>query len=153
MNKLVEITPSYVYVEIPAEYVCVYHKILKLMAKYGESMIVDCKASQTTCNIEIIECFNMFNAAIAAKKLGKESLANTLIKYINTKLKNSYKETLDEASFILPIDADGKLKIFVTCGTPDDYPKFEINPDDGKLYQVTTGRDIGLELSDNDYSK
>lgn len=149
MNELVEIHPSYIYVEIPAEYICIYHKILHLMAKYGESMLMDCKASQNACNIEIIDCFNMFNAAVAAKKLGKESLANTLIKYIKAKLENVYKENDEEKSFVLPIDENGILKAYVTCG---QNPKFEINLEDGKLYQITTGKDLGLELSDVDFS-
>ena len=43
MNARREVTPEYIYTTIPAEYVCVYHKILAMLADYGEEMLKDCK--------------------------------------------------------------------------------------------------------------
>ena len=86
MSKLVPIEPEYVYMTIPASWVCVYHRILAMLADYGEDMLKDCKATCTDRNSNVIECFNMFNAAIAARKIGKGKLAETLIKYINAKI-------------------------------------------------------------------
>ena len=85
MSKLIKVEPEYIYVTVPAEYICVYHRILAMMADYGEEMLKDCKASCTDKNNNVIECFNMFNSAVAARKLGKDKLAETLIKYIKTK--------------------------------------------------------------------
>lgn len=132
MSKLIQIEPEYIYVTIPAEYICVYHRILAMLADYGEDMLKDCKASCTDRNSGVIECFNMFNAAVAARKLGKDKLAETLIKYIKAKINQIYGGKDNSTSFVFPVDENGQLKAFVSCG---ERPRFEINPDDGELYQ------------------
>ena len=71
MNERKQIELEYIYITIPAEYICVYHRILALLADYGEEMLKDCKANCTKRNSSVIECFNMFNSAVAARKLGK----------------------------------------------------------------------------------
>lgn len=152
MNKLSPIELEYVYVTIPAEYICVYHRILAMMADYGEEMLKDCKATCTDKNSGVIECFNMFNAAVAAKKLGKESLANTLIKYIKTKINQIYKGVDNSTSFVFPVDENGQLKAFVSCG---ERPKFEINPEDMALYEhkLNNGFTEHFHLGPEDESK
>ncbi len=47
-------------------------------------MLQDCKASCSDKNSGVIECFNMFNSAVAARKLGNDKLAALLIKYIKS---------------------------------------------------------------------
>ena len=137
MSNLVEVQPEYVYVTIPAEYICVYHRILAMLADFGEEMLMDCKASCTDKNSGVIECFNMFNAAVAARKLGKASLANTLITYVKAKINMIYQGKDNSTSFVFPIDENGRIKAFVSCG---ELPKFEINPDDGVLYEHKFGK-------------
>ena len=39
MSYRKEVTPEYIYLTIPAEYVCVYHRILAMLADYGEEML------------------------------------------------------------------------------------------------------------------
>ena len=129
--NLVPIEPEYVYVTIPAEYICVYHRILAMLADYGEDMLKDCKAACKDRNSSVIDCFNMFNAAVAARKLGKDSLAKTLITYIKAKINQIYKGEDNSTSFVFPIDENGQIKAFVSCG---EIPKFEINPDNANLY-------------------
>lgn len=136
MNNLIPIEPEYVYITIPAEYICVYHRIMAMLADYGEDMLKDCKATCTDRNSGVIECFNMFNAAVAARKLGKYKLAETLIKYIKAKINQIYKGKDNSTSFIFPIDENGQIKAFVSCG---DTLKFEIDPDDGNLYYHKVG--------------
>lgn len=136
MSQLIEISPEYVYVTVPAEYICVYHRILAMLADYGEEMLKDCKASCTDKNSGVIECFNMFNAAVAARKLGKDKLAETLIKYVKAKINQIYGGRDNSTSFVFPVDPDGRIKAFVSCG---ELPKFEINPDDGELYEHESG--------------
>lgn len=150
-TKLKEIEPEYVYVTIPAEYVCVYHRILAMLADYGEEMLKDCKANCTDRNSGVIECFNMFNAAVAARKLGKDKLAETLIKYVKGKINQIYQGKDNSTSFVFPIDENGQLKVFVSCG---ERPKFYINPDDGKLYEQkrNNGYEETYELGREDYS-
>lgn len=150
-NNLQQIELEYVYVTIPAEYICVYHRILAMLADYGEEMLMDCKASCTDKNSGVIECFNMFNAAVAARKLGKDKLAATLIKYIKEKINMMYKGENNETSFVFPVDENGQLKAFVSCG---ERPRFYINPDDGQLYEhkFDNGFDEHFRLGPEDES-
>jgi len=136
MSQLIQVEPEYVYVTIPAEYICVYHRILAMLADYGEEMLKDCKASCTDRNSGVIECKNMFDAAVAARKLGKNKLAETLIKYIKAKINQIYQGKDNSTSFVFPIDENGEIKAFVSCG---ERPKFEINADDGMLYEHKFG--------------
>lgn len=144
MNNLVEIEPEYVYVTIPAEYICVYHRILAMLADFGEDMLKDCKASCTDKNSGVIECFNMFNAAVAARKLSNNDpdskygkLARTLINYIKAQINLIYKGKDNSTSFVFPIDEDGQLKAFISCG---ELPKFYISSDDMELYEHKFGK-------------
>ena len=154
MSKLIQIEPEYVYVTIPAEYICVYHRILAMLADYGEDMLKDCKASCTDRNSNVIDCFNMFNAAVAARKLGKDKLAETLIKYIKAKINQMYRGVDNSTSFVFPVDENGQLKAFVSC---NERPMFYINPEDGELYEHKFGNGFeehfGLGDEDNDRSK
>ena len=132
MSELKPIEPEYVYVTIPAEYICVYHRILAMMADYGLEMLQDCKANCTDRNSGVIECFNMFNAAVACRKLGKLKEANTIIVYIKAKINSIYQGADNSTSFVFPVDEHGQIKAFVSCG---ERPIFKINPDDMNLYE------------------
>ena len=81
-TEQVEIEPQYVYMTVPSKYVCVYHKLLVLMAQYGLDMLNDCSATCKGNNKNIITCWNMFQSAMAAYQLGQDKLAETLLKYI-----------------------------------------------------------------------
>lgn len=148
---LKRVEPEYIYVTIPAEYICVYHKILIMLADYGVEMLKDCKAHCTKRNSNVIECFNMFNSAVAARKLGQDKLAETLIKYIKAKINQIYKGNDPKSSFVFPIDETGELKAFVSCG---ERPKFEINLKDGKLYEhkFNNGFDEHFRMGNEDES-
>lgn len=152
MSELKPIEPEYIYVTIPAEYICVYHRILAMMADYGEEMLKNCKASCTDKNSGVIECFNMFNSAVAARKLGKDKLATTIIKYVKAKINQIYKGIDNSTSFVFPVDETGQLKAFVSCG---ERPRFEINADDGELYEhkLENGFDEHFRLGPEDESK
>src|SRR5574344_385649 len=154
MNELVQIEPEYIYVTVPAEYICVYHRILAMLADYGEDMLKDCKASCTNRNSNVIECFNMFNAAVAARKLGNDKLAETLIKYIKAKINQMYRGVDNSTSFVFPVDENGQLKAFVSC---NERPMFYINPEDGELYEHKFGNGFeehfGLGDEDTDISE
>lgn len=136
MRKSIQVEPEYVYVTIPAEYICVYHRILAMLADYGEDMLKNCKASCTDRNSDVIDCFNMFNAAVAARKLGRDKLAETLIKYIKAKINQMCRGVDNSTSFVFPVDENGQLKAFVSC---NERPMFYINPEDGELYEHKFG--------------
>lgn len=152
MNDKKQIELEYVYVTIPAEYICVYHRILAMLADYGEEMLKDCKASCKDRNSGVIECFNMFNSAVAARKLGKTKLAELIIKYVKTKINQIYRGIDNSTSFVFPVDENGQLKAFVSCG---ERPRFEINPDDMELYEhkFDNGFDEHFRLGPEDESK
>lgn len=154
MRKSIQVEPEYVYVTIPAEYICVYHRILAMLADYGEDMLKNCKASCTDRNSDVIDCFNMFNAAVAARKLGRDKLAETLIKYIKAKINQMCRGIDNSTSFVFPVDENGQLKAFVSC---NERPMFYINPEDGELYEHKFGNGFeehfGLGDEDNDISE
>lgn len=140
MSKLVEIEPEYVYATIPADYVCVYHRILAMLADFGEEMLKDCKASCTDRNSGVIECKNMFDAAVAARKLGKDKLAETLIKYIKAKINQIYRGSDNSTeTFIFPVDENGEIKAIVSCKGDD--VKFEVTEEDAHLIQTLIDHD------------
>ena len=154
MSELIKVEPEYIYVTVPAEYICVYHRILAMMADYGEEMLKDCKASCTNKNSDIIECFNMFNSAVAARKLKKDKLAETIIKYIKAKINQIYRDIDNSTSFVFPVDENGQIKAFISC---NERPMFYINPEDGELYEHKFGNGFeehfGLGDEDNDISE
>ena len=154
MSELIQVEPEYVYVTVPAEYICVYHRILAMLADYGEAILKDCKASCTDRNSNVIDCFNMFNAAVAARKLGKDKLAETLIKYIKAKINQMYRGVDNSTGFVFPVDENGQLKAFVSC---TERPMFYINPEDGELYEHKFGNGFeehfGLGDEDNNISE
>lgn len=132
MSNRKEVTPEYIYLTIPAEYVCVYHRIMAMLADYGEEMLKDCKASCIDRNSGVIECFNMFNAACAARLFGQDKKAQLIINYIKAKINQIYKGKDNSTSYVFPIDENGKLKAFVSC---NDRPRFWINEEEDLMKQ------------------
>lgn len=128
----IEITPEYVYIAIPAKYVCLYHRILILLSQYGEESLKDCNAACTSRNKNIINCYNIFSSAIAAYKLEKTKLAETLIKYIESTINqiDSNKNSIKQIYY--PVDANGEIEALITCG---ETPTFEIDINDGTLWE------------------
>ena len=139
MSYRKEVIPEYIYLTIPAEYVCVYHRIMAMLADYGEDMLKDCKAACTDRNSGVIECYNMFNAACAARLLGQDKKAQLIINYIKAKINQIYKGKDNSTSYVFPIDENGKLKAFVSC---NDRPRFWINEEKDLMKQ---NQGLGLE--------
>ena len=82
MEKDITDEVEYVYITIPKDYVCIYTKILIMFVDFGLDLLNDCKASCNDKNRKIIDCYNMFNAAIAARQLNETKQAEVLIKYV-----------------------------------------------------------------------
>lgn len=145
MSARKEVFPEYVYITIPSEYVCVYHRILAMLSDYGEEMLKDCKASCTDKNSGVIECFNMFNAAVAARALGEEKKAGLIINYVKAKINQIYKGKDNSTEFIFPIDENGELKAFVSC---NDRPRFFIDEDELLMQRQGLGFDEQFSIED-----
>lgn len=147
----IEINPEYVYMTIPADYICVYNKILILLSEYGLDMLNDCQASCTKRNKSIVDCFNMFNAAVAARKLGQDKVAETIIKYVKGQLKIINNNSDINPTFVYPVDEKGYLKALVSCG---ENPRFTIDAESGELFQKSITSDVNgvytLDETDTD---
>lgn len=134
----IEINPEYIYMTIPADYVCTYHKILILLSEYGVDMLNDCQAGCSNQNKSIINCFNMFNAAVAARKLGQDKTAETIMKYVNGQLNIIHNYNDIDTKIVFPVDENGYLKAIVSCG---ENPTFIIDPETGLLWEKSIAND------------
>ena len=134
----VEIAAEYVYLTIPAEYVCLYNKLLVYLSDFGEAAIKDCQAACKGQNLYIIQCWNMFQSAIACHALGLFDKADLFIKYIEAQLETIYKNTDKEmytcGADFMPISKDGKLKARVS-GDSAGQARFFTDPETAVLYQ------------------
>lgn len=120
------IEQKYAFIVMPQKYICVYHYILILFAELGEDLLKDCKASCTNKNKDVVNCYNMFIAAVSAYNLGQTTLANTLIKFIKAKIEQLFKKYKDNISFTLPVDETGSIVINYEC--TEDEVTSAINP-------------------------
>lgn len=147
------ITPEYVYLTIPAEYVCIYHKLLTYMADFGKKIIDDCQATCKGSGKNIITCWNLFQSAIACKTLGRDKEAEFFINYITKQLNTIYKNsdsTIYENSLPVAITTDGQLKAKVSCGNGT---KFVVDTTTGLLYRLwlkETQDNTDYAISDDD---
>lgn len=125
---------EYVYTTIPIDYVCVYHAILEAMSSYGEDMLKDCKAKCTNRNENIIDCYNMFNSAVSARRIGKTKLAKTIISYIKGTLKQLTGIDCDNTSFTFTLGINQDIKVVIIVENGDITIK---TTDSDLFYSVT----------------
>lgn len=149
-EKMVEIQPEFLYLTIPADYICTYHKLLVYLADFGKSLLDDCSATCKGNNKTVIDCWNLFQSALACKTLGQDKQASLFIDYINKQLDNIYKGT-DGSVFnggnYYAITPDGNLKALCSCV---DGGSFMVDVETGQLYQeylenVDNGATFSLE--------
>ena len=151
-----EINPEYVYLTIPSDWVCIYHKLLTYMADFGKTIVDDCDAICKGGSKNIITCWNLFQSAIACHTLGRDAEATLFINYIESQLKSIYRgtdKTLYKSTVPLAITPDGKLKAMVSCGedvkfvvdikTGNLYKSYLERDDDGKIYTID-GEDLSV---------
>lgn len=137
----VEISAEYVYLTIPKEYVCTYQRLLVYLADFGEAAIKDCQAACKGHNLYIIQCWNMFQSALACYTLGLLDKADLYIKYINAQLENLYKNSEKElycGGACLPISEDGELKARVSCDNAEQ-ARFYVDKDTETAYNEYIG--------------
>lgn len=140
-EELVDITNEveYTYLTIPAEYVCLYHKILVYLSDFGIELLKDCKAGCSAKNKSIIDCWNMFQALCAAHSLGETKKAELLYNYITAQLELYYKQEASDNKpygnkFIGKLTEDGLLTAVVTCNN-NDVGEFWVDAETGELYR------------------
>ena len=86
---------TYVYLTVPFKYNCVYTKLLIMVSDLGIDLIKDCTSTCKGVNRQVINCWNMFQAACAAYQLGEEKKADLLINYIIAQLRLECKEAIE----------------------------------------------------------
>lgn len=152
-ENLVEITPEFLYLTIPADYVCTYHKLLVYLADFGKKLLDDCSATCKGNNKTVIDCWNLFQSALACRTIGQDKQASLFIDYINKQLDNIYRGT-DEKVFnggnYYPITPDGKLKALCSC---KGEAKFMTDVETGQMYQVyldNKDENATFTIEDND---
>ena len=142
----IEINPDFVYMSIPKEYMCTYIRLLHMVADVGKSLLDDCNATCKGDGKNIMNCWNMFQSAIACYNIGKAEEANFLINYIEKQVYNlysnmglNYNQNLE-----VPVSEDGTIKAVCTCGeqmkviineeTNTAYEDYLLHKDDGKVF-------------------
>lgn len=110
----------FIYLTVPYRYNCVYQKLLRKLADLGIDILNDCGATCRGINRNIINCWNMFQAACGAYALGERKKADLLINYINIQLKFGCP-LLDEETEPPVIKAPA-IKIFDIPAVRDVYP-------------------------------
>lgn len=93
MSTPVKTNINYIYATIPSNWVKVLHKIYNLMAEYGLEAVKDCKANCNNRNSHIIECYTIFQSALAAHNVGRTKEANLLINYLSAQLDIYYNNS------------------------------------------------------------
>lgn len=139
-EELKEITAKYTYMVIPTEYVCVYHKLLVYLADFGKALLTDCSAACKGSSKTVVDCWNMFQSAIACYNLDRKKEAETYIKYIEAQLKLIYKGTgkdVYDDRFVVPLDEKGHISAIVSCGNET---KFYVDEETGKLIESSKGK-------------
>ena len=131
-----EIQPEYVYLTIPAEYVCIYHKLIVAMADFGKTMLDDCTATCKGNGKNILNCWNLFQSALASHTIGKDKEAKLFIDYIEKQLNNIYQsegKVVYNGGNYYPKTPDGRLKALCSCSGSN--VKFTVDLETGQLYE------------------
>lgn len=140
-----KITPEYVYLTIPTEYVCVYHKLLSYIADFGKSIIDDCSFACKGDGRKIYNCWSLFQSACAAYTMDDKEKAKFYLDYVSKQLEQYYKGTTKEqytGGYYYPITPDGHLKALCSCNNTET--NFYVDEKTGHLYQEW------LETKDNE---
>ena len=77
---------TYIYLVVPAKYECVYTKLLVKMSDLGIDLLKDCASTCRGLNRQVLNCWNMFQAACCAYEAGEYKKADLLINYVNASL-------------------------------------------------------------------
>lgn len=147
-NELEEIDVEYVYLTIPSNYICIYHKLVMMISEMGKDIIDDCSYTCKNKGKNIVNCWNLFQSAVAAYNIGKIKEANFYIKYIDSQLELIYnnKEHIYPNSIPVKITPDGKLQATVSCCSSQ---KFYVDVENGKLFREFNA---SKECNSGDYS-
>ena len=121
--------PDFVYLTVPAQWLPTYHRLLKGIAKYGIDAIKDCDAACKGDRLYVIQCWNVFQSAIAAKSIGDEKAAKVMIEYINAQL------DLLKIKSKVKIVVGKDNRVYCSANVDDEIKYFIVDPSTGNLYE------------------
>lgn len=88
---------EFVYLKVPVIYQTVFENLLSKMAVWGQELLDDCTASCSGNNKNILNAWNLFQAAIAAYEYGNKSQSDKIVDFIANSLGiNSNTEPVTE---------------------------------------------------------
>lgn len=146
--------PDYVYLTIPAQWLPTYHRLLKAVAQYGMDAIKDCSAACKENTLKPIQCWNIFQSAIAAHAIGDDKAAKLMIDYIDgeldiLKIDTEVKIFIGEDGHIyFSDDSDGENKYFVIDPFTGGLNEHFTETDDAKEYSIDANGNL-IEESNN----
>lgn len=149
-------TVQYVYATIPAQYACLYHKLLVLLSDYGVDMLNDCSATCKGSNKNIVTCFNMFEAGVASYNLGLTSRANAIMTYINAEVNAIYRargRECPKGEFKMFADEEGSTIAYATCNGDSVSFRVEDAPSTTSVTLVNTEDIENIQLTSEDLNE
>lgn len=122
---------SDIYLLIPENYITIYQKLITLIINNNK---VIKEKPDNIVNKQIIDCWNLFQSAVAAYNLGFEKDADFFISFINCNIDNiinKYGEIYNETFYFEHPDMIGIRGTEITIDDIDFY----VNNEDGNIYQ------------------
>lgn len=107
MSDILDI--EYVVIKAPIEWFRTYHKILELLACWGERKVVNPKCKCSGSSDIIIEAYELYQSAIAAYNLDKKEEGEKIIKHIDSLLEGyesaeSFVVTIADVTYMFTKD-------------------------------------------------
>ena len=127
-----EILLSDIYLLIPENYITIYQKLITLIINNNKAIK---EKPDNVVNKQIINCWNLFQSAVAAYNLGFEKDADFFISFINCNIDNiinKYGEIYNETFYFEHPDMIGIRGTEITIDDIDFY----VNNEDGNIYQT-----------------
>ncbi len=126
-----EISLSDIYLLIKENYITTYQKLITLIINNNKAIK---EKPDNVVNKQIIDCWNLFQSAVAAYNLGFEKDADFFISFINCNIDNiinKYGEIYNETFYFEHPDMIGIRGTEITIDDIDFY----VNDEDGNIYQ------------------
>ena len=127
-----EILLSDIYLLIPENYITIYQKLITLIINNNKAIK---EKPDNVVNKQIIDCWNLFQSAVAAYNLGFIKQADFFINFIDCHINNiinKYGEIYNETFYFEHPDMIGIRGTEITINDIDFY----VNNEDGNIYQT-----------------
>lgn len=122
LENVTELYENGVEIKIPLQYLNVYKVILILFAELGLDMLDDCKTLCKNRNKSVVDCYIMFQAAMAQYYNGDTKKVDHIINYIKAQLNLIARQNASKLTFTLPIDNNGNVNLFIVVDNPNNNP-------------------------------